>query len=1076
MDIQAVLNKLNQEQKVAVIDSLDKPTLVVAGPGAGKCIKGDSIVFTDKGLIRIEDIPKHYHVGNNSECLATIRTVDINGDIYNHNTSHFYNMGNTDTIKVTTSKGYIIEGTKEHPIVVLNKDGDLEFKKLEDLIEDDIIAICISNEMWGSESPFDEDIAYVLGLLCGDGILSRPKGTIGFSNSKPFIYEKYIEIMESHYPNCQIRDKEKKDSNTIDWYFHNTEIKRKFESYGLKMTTAGFKEVPYTIMQGTKINAIRFLQGLFDTDGSICTERGTFEYCSKSLRMATEVQMLLLNLGIVSRIKPRQVKDYPDNYYYIYISGTMLRRFYEIVGFRYEQNKQKELSYICVNRSINDNLYVIYNQSKRLRRIRSKLVGKPYYNGKTTSILNNGNKICIKKYIYGEQNPSCPTIQTILNIIDFVDEDIRYLKFLTDNFYFDTISSIEDSIAVVYDFTVPVTHSFIANGFVNHNTRVLTSRYLYLLSLGIPVSDIMAVTFTNKAATELKERILNNASGYNLSNAFIGTFHSICVRLLRIYGKSMDFDNYTIIDPADSRKIIKHLLEKRGISLKGNEIDTILDKISELKNIFVTPQDFLPKAKTKDDQRMAAAYHDYVQYCRQNKVMDFDDIILNMVTLLERDLSIRQRITNRFKHIMIDEAQDTSLSQHRLINLMIDQNNLFMVGDIDQSLYGWRNAKPQYLAQFQTVYPNGQILELKKNYRSTGMIVKAASGLIQNNLMRYAKEMETDRPDGEKVYVCEFSNPRAEASTIAQNIHILKNKRGYEYKDFVIIYRTKAQSRIFEDNLIKHNVPYKIVNGVQFYERMEIKDLLSYMRVIANPDDNLALARILEKVPRVGKKTIATLLDEAEKTKQSLFSVISGISGGSQAKDNIKDFVSTIIDIQNNIIANKMKISEIIEHIINKFDYYSLLPNDETIDERIENIEEFIRKGVEFDQELGDDERTLQSFIEKLTLSSDQDDVDDDNTVKLMTGHTAKGLEFKVVFIVNAVEGIMPHEKSFGDPTRMEEERRIFFVAMTRAEDLLFISYANVAQDIKGTRYLQKPSRYIDELPKECIKFKQMRG
>jgi len=592
-------------------------------------------------------------------------------------------------------------------------------------------------------------------------------------------------------------------------------------------------------------------------------------------------------------------------------------------------------------------------------------------------------------------------------------------------------------------------------------TSTMTSRYIYLLNeLDIPIYDILAITFTNKAANELKERIGKYLSKEQLKRTWIGTFHSICIRLLHLYGNEIGLNKFTIMDPDDSKALIVNICERRLISTEKMLLRNNIIRISELKNSMITPDIFAPMAGDKDHQ-LLLIYDEYEQYLTDHNILDFDNIILKVVYGLQNNKVFSDKIKNKFKYIMSDEFQDSNISQYMLIKLLTGSNNVFMVGDIKQSIYGWRQAKPELFDNFLNDYKNSQVLELNNNYRSTGNIINGANSVIAKNVMKFKNNMTTKNGIGETIKILQYDNSFNEADGIAANIKILHNSKDIRWGDIAILYRTNYQSRSIEQGLKKAFIPYKIISGTSFFERKEIKDMVAYLKFFVNELDDLSLKRILLLNDGVGKVSATNLFNEAIKTNSSLIYKIR-----ESKNKRIKEFYNKLSAITDNI-DESIKPSTIIQIIIDNFLYNILDLKDDNYEDRLGNIEEFKNLAIEY--ETTTEEPKLEEFVERVSLHSDSDNIDDaDNCVKLITGHSSKGTEYSVVFIVNAEEGFLPHKNSSKDPTKLEEERRIFFVMMTRAKEYLYITHARNRRSLTGNMEQTIVSRYLNDIPKEC--------
>lgn len=604
-------------------------------------------------------------------------------------------------------------------------------------------------------------------------------------------------------------------------------------------------------------------------------------------------------------------------------------------------------------------------------------------------------------------------------------------------------------------------------------TRVLQTRYLYLVKQNnIDVRNIIAFTFTNKAANELKERIGSELTKDQLDSAWIGTFHSLCIKMMYAYNKTLGIAKFTICDEDDSRRVVKDICESINLVADKKRIDKIHNQIGKYKDDLITPAAAVMLARNDSERETVMVYDKYQSYLESHDLVDFDDIIINILNALKTNQVFKNIIHNKFKYIMIDEVQDTSQAQHAFIKELTGPNNVFMVGDIDQSLYSWRGAKPQYFNNFTQDYSNSQVLELSTNYRSTKTIIDAADAVIKHNKLHYPKKMSTPNPTGDKILVTGLKYPQKEANFVASAILKLHNTYKIPWEDIIILYRVNSQSRIFEDYMKKYKIPYEIIGGLSFYDRTEIKDLIAYVRILVNPDDDLAMKRILALQPGIGSTTISKMSMDATKNNSSIFRMAQNNNYKFSHKSDIALFLQRFKILYDDLTdpLNNYDIHTVISELIDR-EYKSLIKS-KTIEEhqsRLDNIDEFIKIAIEYEVTVVNP--MLSDFIMQFALHSDQDDVQENkSTIKFMTGHSVKGLEFKYVFMINAEEGYMPHERSMGDADQIEEERRIFFVMMTRAKEKLFITYSTNRQDSKSNWQRPSVSRFVNEIPLQCKK------
>lgn len=604
-------------------------------------------------------------------------------------------------------------------------------------------------------------------------------------------------------------------------------------------------------------------------------------------------------------------------------------------------------------------------------------------------------------------------------------------------------------------------------------TRVLTHRIAYLISSeGVSPASILAVTFTNKAADEMKERVkeLLGRKGLDIQ---VSTFHSFCVRVLRKEISKLGYNhNFVIYDSSDQRQAVKQVLQNLNYDIQRFTPRAVHSTISRAKNELLFPDQFRKEADGFFQKVVAEVYPLYQQLLRGNNALDFDDLLALTVQLFRKYPLVLEYYQERFRYILVDEYQDVNHAQYVLTNLLAAKSrNLFVVGDPDQSIYGFRGADIRNILNFEDDYPDAKVIKLEQNYRSTGKILRAAEGVISNNQFRKEKGLWTDRGEGEDLKLYEAFSERDEANFVAGKVLELRAK-GYNYNDFAVLYRTNAQSRVFEEIMRKEGIPYKVVGTLEFYERMEIKDVLAYLRVLCNPSDDLSLSRIINKPRRgVGTKTQERLSSFAEKEGISLFEAlqradrIPGITGVQER--SIKELAAVLQDIHSRL--EEIPATKVLDEVLKRTGYLQALKNEGTIEaeSRIENIQELY--GVMEEMLEGGRAYHLGEFLEEVALISDADDAEaKEDSLVMMTLHCAKGLEFPVVFLVGMEEGLFPHSRSLDDFNQMEEERRLCYVGITRAEEMLFLTYA-VNRRIWGQPKRQVPSRFLQEIPDELI-------
>jgi len=604
-------------------------------------------------------------------------------------------------------------------------------------------------------------------------------------------------------------------------------------------------------------------------------------------------------------------------------------------------------------------------------------------------------------------------------------------------------------------------------------TKVLTHKIAYLIGeKNVKPWDILAFTFTNKAANEMRSRV-ESLVGDAVNDMWIGTFHSICVRILRKQIDRIGFDtSFVIFDTSDQKTLVKQILKSKNIDDKIFTDKTCLYEISNAKNEMLEPDRYA--AKVKGDlrrEKIAEVYEEYQKRLKENNAIDFDDIINFTIKIFLDNPDVLEYYSGKFKYVLVDEYQDTNKAQFTLITLLASKHgNITVVGDNDQGIYSFRGADITNILNFEKDFPGSKIIKLEQNYRCTQNILNAANEVIKNNETKYEKKLWTENDKGALPKVFRGDNEYSEATFIVSQINSLKMEEYYHYNDFAVLYRMNSQSRAIEDILRREDIPYKIVGGLKFYERKEIKDIIAYLRLIQNTNDNLSLTRIINEPKRgVGKTSLDNIDQIAAQNGTSMYEIIKNADkyGLSRVFANTREFVNTIEDLRAR--KDDLSISELITQTLHDTGYSKALEIENTVEAetRIQNLEEFLTVAIEFEEE--EAENTLAEFLEGITLSSDIDGVEDtDDSVTLMTLHSAKGLEFPVVFLVGMEEGIFPGYKSIGEEKEIEEERRLCYVGITRAKEHLFMTCAK-QRTIFGSTSCNGVSRFLREIPETML-------
>lgn len=607
-------------------------------------------------------------------------------------------------------------------------------------------------------------------------------------------------------------------------------------------------------------------------------------------------------------------------------------------------------------------------------------------------------------------------------------------------------------------------------------TRVLTTRIAHLIEdKDVQAANILAITFTNKAANEMRERV-EETLGSDTKEMWISTFHSCCVRILRKDINRIGYNrSFVIYDSSDQVTLVKDCLKELNLSDKVFEPKVVISAISGAKDKLYNPKQF--KAMNLSDNRMSKIADIYALYqdrLKRNSALDFDDLIYKTVELLKENPEVLEYYRSRFKYIMVDEYQDTSKAQYELIKILArEHQNICVVGDDDQSIYGWRGADIRNILEFEKDYDDVHVVKLEQNYRSTQVILDAANTVISNNIERKRKKLWSEKKEGDLIKIQLSENEIDESDFVADMVAKISREQNRSYKDFAVLYRANAQARPVEDALNRSQIPYNIYGGTKFYERKEIKDLVAYLRIIQNPQDDISLKRIIN-VPRrgIGLRTIEKIEDRASLKQESIYSVLIDIETNSdistKARNSISGFVDTVGTLRT--IKEVYPVSKLIEKVLETTGYIDELSKDksEEAQDRIDNLKEFISIALEFER--NSEEQDLQTFLTGVALTSEASNDEENDKVSLMTIHTSKGLEFPVVFLIGMEEGLFPISRAVRsmNESDIEEERRLCYVGITRAKETLYMTLTQ-KRTLYGKTNPSIASRFMEELPKECI-------
>ncbi len=611
-------------------------------------------------------------------------------------------------------------------------------------------------------------------------------------------------------------------------------------------------------------------------------------------------------------------------------------------------------------------------------------------------------------------------------------------------------------------------------------TSTMTHRIAHLVETGVDPYNILAVTFTNKAANEMRSRVEELIG--DIQGMWVMTFHAMCLRILHVFAEEAGYkDNFVIYDTADQKTLMKNILKDKGIPEKEYPPQYVLAVISDCKEKEIDPETYKRESGTTEKNKIIySLYSEYENTLRSNNAMDFDDLLLNTVRLFKTHEEVLEKYRRRFLYVMVDEYQDTNHVQYELVSMLAGgHRNLCVVGDDDQCIYEWRGADITNILDFEKDFPDARVIKLEQNYRSVGNILEAAHSVIKNNRGRKPKKLWTDREAGEKINYSRCDSDKEEANYVTRQIDFLNRHAGKSYSDIAILYRTNAQSRLFEEALSRYGIPYRVLSGTRYYDRKEIKDAMAYMRLVVNPSDDLSLIRVINEPKRgIGAKTLEKLAVFARVRGQSMLEalmdgdeeLLSAIPNKSY--DSVKEMIQCIRYCRDN--KDTVSVSEIFDTLMVRTGYMKALESQNTVEAeaRMDNLMEF--KTVIKDYEAGftpdqEERPTLEGFMEQLTLAAEVDAYDESQpTVTLMTMHSAKGLEFPVVFMPGLEDGLFPGSKSFDSTEGMEEERRLCYVGMTRAKELLYLSSAEVRTRYGRTEFTRE-SQFLRELDKSLV-------
>lgn len=1015
----------NEAQK-QIINHREGACLVTASAGGGKCISGESLVLTNKGIIKIEDIPKYFdlNVHTNEISNAYVSTYNSsNGERIIKQPSHWYNMGQSKTKRITSNMGFSVEGTYEHPLLTINSDGNLEFKKCSDIQLGDYICLSKGDNLFGDNTQISLGLSYCIGVLLGDGLIRHRY--IKLTNADMEIINLYTLLMSKEF-NIE-KDKIKvhpyKDENCYNVDIYSVYITSRLKECGMSLTSvASTKKIPQSIMTAPRDVVIQCLKGLFDTDGS-CGNRG-IEYVTKSKEMGRQVHILLANLGIISKKYTKIVNG--EGYERILISGSMARVFKEVIGFNCI-HKQKALEKLCSKR-INDNINIIPYQANRFKRIRKDLFTKSNYNGgKQILLLKDGSHIRMKDYLYGTRNVTPLQTKRIISAITSSNEDSVFLNNVSDNIFFDKVTDIKDNESIVYDFTVPITHSFVANGIVNHNTFSLVNRTKAMINDGISPKDITIVTFTKNSAKDLVERL----SEVGVTDVRVGTFHSICARILGAtdtinMGSSFSIRNYEV--------------DNLWVKLNGGqktECEEIRSFISYQKAYNVRENDeFVMKKTNYDTTFLRECYKAYEDYKRRKGAIDFDDILLYAYDLFKAHEGDNTLDEFRTSYLMVDEHQDSNLIQNKLIPYLCSTQNIMCIGDVRQTLYSFRGSSPQQFLNFTSVYPNAKVIDMNINYRSCYNIIERVNKFAHN---WYVGDLFTDtvpfiQEKGKIVRKRVYSEEEESDYVVDQIQELLDNK--VNPKDIVVLYRYNASSSMIEMKLKERGVKYEIDSENSFFKIKEIRAVLCMLRLIVSEEDNMAYEELFNTRMGGFKFLPNTIMDSIR--SYAMLSDVNYLKASEYAstpkpfqKQRLLDISRSIVKLRG-MLNSGLSLIRIVEAIINELQIEDSIKENQLYDsEKKQNRLNCLKSLKMFTRTTN-----IHSFLDLAYSTPKAKKEKEVKNISLMTVHKSKGLEWDNVFFIGNNENFPNRE----DPISVSEDANVFYVGTTRAKRNLWVT------------------------------------
>lgn len=1045
---------LNPYQEAAA-NHKDGPCLVTSVPGSGKCISHDSHIFSStEKLSFIKDNAVKNVYSTNSEDLYQPSIVE-------REIEKFHDEGFRDTIKISVSGGFSIEGTHNHKIAVLAENGRFVWKPLSQITVNDICPIYIDRGY--TPGGFDPWF-YLAGLLIGDGGFSQRTCVINFTqqndciNCDNHISELYCRYMKQYTGKDVNIGHDKRSISLFNYKTSSCRIRKLFtDSFGDFDRISSEKILTSKILSSNFTQISSLLRGIFDTDGYVDKNGSCLGLTLSSEILINQIHNLLLMFGVFSTKSIRLIKN--KKYYNINISGPDRNRFLYNINMNHDVKK---------NRLRNGILNSNKNYNRTFSGLRFILVGLKEYicekqicnykntklNGKISyaTISYKNEEFSFHRYILQSKNARSLTENSLKKLLKITDaHNVRnvytdFLHTIINKYQFCNVQNISYGKSHVYDYVIPKSHSFIANGFINHNTAMLVERTARLINSGVIPKSIVCMTFTNKAADEMKERIAKRL-GLEKPGLWVGTFHALCALLLRKFGSNIGLSGrFTILDSNDQKDLMLKCSRQLGFDLEKNEILSVVKSVNDYRENLHTHEHMEFSLNDREDYIRLA--DEYIDRLRRSDCVDFSGLLSESIRLLKESKPTLDTIQDAFKYLQVDEFQDTNKSQFELINLFSGKwNNILGVGDLSQSIYRFRGARYQNIHDFISRHKDCKVLELSLNYRSTPEIIDVADKLIRHNKSHMSKEFKTNNSTGNSPICVRLQDQMEEAEWVSRHISRLVNEGGWSYSDIAVLYRMNSMAEPIERSLTNNRMEYVVIGGRSFYDRREVKDCLAILKFLINPKDSIAFERLSSFIAGLGNVTIGKIENIADESSIGIMDAFEKFlqKSGSQQLRTAHDLVKDSFDIGN---IDEHNAATALDTVIGKLKYFDFLEKEykEDFQDRIDNVRSMITAAGEF-SDGANGYAAMQNYLQMVSLITSSDKKKDGNRISLMTLHASKGQEFPVVFIVGVEHGILPHGMSLSEDIAtkttegIEEERRLFYVGVTRAEKALFTSY-----------------------------------